>query len=189
MNEFKYKSIGYIVSHIVSLYGNSLAVIDETESLNYLQLYTEASQLCMHLAEILQAKGQCIAIARPHNVKTIVALLAIVLSGNYYVYVDLTQPKTWLEKQLSRLNCNVMFYSSDNYLKNIPDGMTLFFAQDKGFPIPAVLPEVSANQTAYVNFLSGSTGEPKAIACTHAGIIRLCQQQTFLDFDARPVLL
>ncbi|PHM60713.1 Amino acid adenylation [Xenorhabdus stockiae] len=189
MDEFNYKTIGYVVSHIVSLYGNYLAVIDETESLNYLELYTVASQLCVHLSDILPEKNKCIAVAGPHNVRTVVALLAIVLSGNYYVYADLTQPKIWLEQQLSRLDCNVMFYSSDNYPENIPEGITLLFVKNKSFPISAILPEISANQVAYVNFSSGSTGEPKAIACTHAGIVRLCQQQTFLDFHVRPVFL
>ncbi|WP_155271389.1 non-ribosomal peptide synthetase [Xenorhabdus bovienii] len=186
-----YKSINFIISHIVDLYGNSQAVIDETESLSYSQLYTAASQLCVHFANIQQDKGKCIAVAGPHNVRTIVALLAIVLSGNYYVYVDLNQPKTWLEQQLSRLDCHIMLYSTGSYPTNIPNGITLFSIRIKSDScfIPSIFPEVSTNQAAYVNFSSGSTGEPKAIVCTHAGIIRLCRQQTFLDFDSRPVFL
>ncbi|MDF5794253.1 AMP-binding protein [Pseudomonas aeruginosa] len=43
-------------------------------------------------------------------------------------------------------------------------------------------PCFAADQIAYINFSSGTTGRPKAIACTHAGITRLCLGQSFLAF-------
>ncbi|MDF5939965.1 AMP-binding protein [Pseudomonas aeruginosa] len=37
-------------------------------------------------------------------------------------------------------------------------------------PASVARPCFAADQIAYINFSSGTTGRPKAIACTHAGI-------------------
>ncbi|MDF5983720.1 AMP-binding protein [Pseudomonas aeruginosa] len=49
-------------------------------------------------------------------------------------------------------------------------------------PASVARPCFAADQIAYINFSSGTTGRPKAIACTHAGITRLCLGQSFLAF-------
>jgi len=183
------KSVGYIISNRVRRYGGAPAARDATDALTYSQLYVEATQLGSQITEQQPGQGQCIAVAGPANVRTLVTLLAIVLSGNYYVYADLSQPRAWLTAQLARLNCRRMIYSGDNPPDALPEGLTLLPAKARRHAVAGELPAFAPTQAAYVNFSSGSTGEPKAIACTHAGIVRLCQQQTFLDFDARPVFL
>ena len=102
------KSINYMMSNIARRYADEPAARDATEALAYSQLYVEATQLSLHIIEQQPSQGQCIAVAGPANVRTLVTLLAIVLSGNYYVYADLSQPQAWLTAQLARLNCRML---------------------------------------------------------------------------------
>ncbi|MDC9581598.1 non-ribosomal peptide synthetase, partial [Xenorhabdus sp. PR6a] len=104
---------------------------------------------------------------------------------NHYVYVDLNQPKVWITEQLNRIGCRIIINSLDENTEHLPNGIAILTFEPNYHTNSFRLKKISAIQPAYINFSSGSSGIPKAIVCTHAGVTRLCRKQNFLNFEKR----
>ncbi|EAV3944753.1 AMP-binding protein [Salmonella enterica] len=183
------ESINCIFFRIQECFAHRPAVIDDFCSLDYQQLHAAAKNLGIRISQYSPQDNICIGITGHPGIKTVVALLAIVLTGNHYIYVDAEQPKEWLEQQLKRVNCKFILVCAEGAVGNISNEFPLFPVSVDLNPTNLPLSDIPATQIAYINFSSGTTGEPKAIACTHAGIVRLCRNQNFLDFSAHPRFL
>ncbi|CAM4050392.1 AMP-binding protein [Serratia silvae] len=157
------KSINYNPLKLLETLADNQAAINSTEYVNYGQLYAAAQNLAQQFPVAPSEQSICIGVTGQLGIATIVALVAIVLSGNHYVYVDAKQPVSWLEQQLKRLDCRLILSGSDILPGNIPKDIPLLHFNVDTRPTSLCFADTPASHAAYVNFSSGSTGEPKAI--------------------------
>lgn len=177
-----YPTIPQRFSDSVARHASRPAVCDGNGTLNYQQLSVKAHAVAERLVERFPDKPVCIGIYGLHSNELIVSLLGILLAGHHYLYVDLKQASELNASLCAQVNCNLIINCSDIPLERCSLPLIAFSALLR----PGVwqpLPSFDAAQAAYINFSSGTTGQPKAILCTHAGVSRLCERQSYMDFS------
>ncbi|PBY63225.1 AMP-binding protein [Pseudomonas aeruginosa] len=168
-------------SEMAAIHPHREAIRDRFGSVDYRQLLDSAEQLSDYLLEHYPQPGVCLGVYGEYSRESITCLLAILLSGHHYLYIDLKQPAAWNAELCRQVDCRLILDCSTtptpaNGLPCVP------VRHLPAAPAPVARPCFAADQIAYINFSSGTTGRPKAIACTHAGITRLCLGQSFLAF-------
>ncbi|UJP66881.1 type I polyketide synthase [Mongoliitalea daihaiensis] len=112
-------------------------------------------------------EGNIIGLSGTKNLNMIVALLAIFRSGNAYLPLDPTFPKSRLQDMITTAQLSTVICQNDEInlwtdleltAFPVPKEMTTVEFEDKFFPLAAVL------------FTSGSTGKPKGVKLLHKGL-------------------
>jgi amino acid adenylation domain-containing protein/non-ribosomal peptide synthase protein (TIGR01720 family) len=135
---------------------NATAVVFDGHELNYAQLDQWSDRLAVRLAGA--GPGDVIGVSLPRSVELIVALLAVAKTGAAFLPLDPEYPRERLS-----------FMVEDARPATVLDDAELVrAAQDDADSHPGT--PVSPSAWAYVLYTSGSTGQPKGVANTHAGI-------------------
>ncbi|WP_083294783.1 amino acid adenylation domain-containing protein [Burkholderia plantarii] len=162
--------------------------------------YGELDRLSDALAATLLARGvapgHCVGVSGSYGLHTAVVLLGILKAGAFYVYLDAALPARRLGLMADTLavrlvvapaNAHEMFAALGMACIATGDAMAAAGAVHASTPVPSL--ERTASALAYVNYSSGSTGQPKAIACRDGGITRLCVDQPVLGLGASTAML
>jgi nonribosomal peptide synthetase DhbF len=156
-------------ARVARAHAGRLALEHGETRLTYAELAEHARALAGALAREGVARGDLVAIALPKSSDTVVAILAVWLLGAAWVPID----PSW------------------------PEGRARFIAREAsvraaiGAPIAGV-PSISAaaratlrargerapTDLAYVMYTSGSTGAPKGVRVSHAGIVPVLRAQS-----------
>ena len=175
---------------IVSRHAHEVALRFGSTCMDYRTLDALSDRVAGYLAKRGVAAGECVGLAGPFRLHTAVALLGILKAGAHYVYLDDALPERSLRQIKSRLNIRQALSSSGRAMPL--EALCLPYTavaelSPEGPGRPAVV--FDADTIAYVNFSSGSTGQPKAIACCHRGVTRLCVDQPILTLGTSTVML
>ncbi|HEP9437028.1 TPA: hypothetical protein VDV54_001606, partial [Pseudomonas aeruginosa] len=76
-------------SEMAALHPHREAIRDRFGSVDYRQLLHSAEQLSDYLLEHYPQPGVCLGVYGEYSRESIVCLLAILLSGHHYLYIDL----------------------------------------------------------------------------------------------------
>ncbi|WP_179358765.1 AMP-binding protein [Pseudomonas aeruginosa] len=79
-------------SEMAALHPHREAIRDRFGSVDYRQLLDSAEQLSDYLLEHYPQPGVCLGVYGEYSRESITCLLAILLSGHHYLYIDLKQP-------------------------------------------------------------------------------------------------
>ncbi|MFT4928346.1 MAG: amino acid adenylation domain-containing protein [Phenylobacterium sp.] len=182
-------------SIIECLYRNSIAKPDEiayefvtslasaTETVTYHQLYTDVSQMAKSLLDNVAA-GDCVLLLYPPSIEYIKAFFACVMAG--VVAIPLYPPKKNSKSDkvfiVARASKAKFALTSDKELALI----SAFWAQNADIEMhfsstqalieaqtnrPTSLPDVARDNPAFLQYTSGSTGDPKGVIITHGNIL------------------
>ncbi|HEV7786357.1 MAG TPA: amino acid adenylation domain-containing protein, partial [Thermoanaerobaculia bacterium] len=158
--------------------GEAVAVTCEGRSLSYAELNARAN----HLARRLRAAGVApevpVAVAFGRSLDLVVALLAVLKAGGFYVPLDPAYPRERLAYLLADSGASVLL-SEERLLPTLPRpaGQIIALTGDEEPPAGEAAANLAGgaepDNLAYAIYTSGSTGEPKGVAVTHANVARL----------------
>lgn len=143
-----------------------------THSVSYRQLHDAAEQL----SKAIGGRDQCVVLLLDRSPEQIIALLAVMRSGNAYVPVDLAQPPVRIaaiveDCQAAHVICSAATLSMQDpnvQQRHLPVTLeALLDPAEAPDPQRHVPPIPTPDQRAYVIYTSGSTGTPKGVEVTH----------------------
>ncbi|MEU8530825.1 amino acid adenylation domain-containing protein [Streptomyces sp. NPDC048629] len=155
---------------------DAVAVTHQGESLNYGALSARVDALAGALCPALDAAGgpRRVAICMERGIDLVVALLAVLRSGAAYVPLDPLFPDARMA--LITEDAAPALILTEDALRDrfaTATAPVRTVAELEGTGPAAVLPDVSADDTAYIIYTSGTTGTPKGVEVTHGNVVRL----------------
>ena len=149
------------------------AIIDSGQGITFSELWRSSISLAYWINAEFNIINQPISVNLPKSIDAIIALLAIQLSGNIYVPLDIETPGKRRIKILETLG-------SDWVLEHIAGQLSLtgkkFFKHDTAdaemeYSVLNNLSMRKSNDPLYIIFTSGTTGTPKGVTISNASVV------------------
>lgn len=157
-----------------------IAVVCKNKSLTYEQLNQRSNQLAHYLVRKGIKPGDIVAVNIARSPEMIIAFLAILKTGSAYLPLDTYYPKERLTYMLEDANV-VMLINKDLLEKEQCDIEKESIENLKQY--------IVSTDMAYINYTSGSTGQPKGVVVPHKAVIRLVYTPNYIDVNENSVFL
>jgi amino acid adenylation domain-containing protein len=176
---------------------DAIAVACDNECVSYRWLVRRASRLAWLLRESGAAPGSVVGLCLPRGPELIAAILGTWLAGAAYLPLDPAYPSERLAYMLADSDAVLLlatretaWSAAEDLAGTLPEGQTIWLDDPLLAAELAALPDwppprEPAGQLAYVMFTSGSTGVPKGVLVSHAGLPGLARAQA-ARFGAGP---
>ncbi len=169
----------------------ALALIAGEERLSYGELLARTAELAGFLRALGVGPEVAVAVFLPRRAELLVALLATLEAGGFYVPLDPAYPAERVSFMLADSAAAVVLTTTE-LAGRLPESPARIVRLDALPPVvPAVpsVPAVSGN-LAYVIYTSGSTGRPKAVAIEHRSVVALMlwSRREYSDLELSGVL-
>ena len=161
---------------IVCQYPENLALKKGTRSLTYSQLNEAANQIAREILNRHGLKSEPIALLFDHGINVIVAILAVLKAGKFYVAMDFSLSKATIQYILQSSTAALVITDSceaGRARETIGPERDLLSLDDVDISLPANnlgLP-LTADDLAALIYTSGSTGNPKGVLHTHRSYV------------------
>ena len=162
-----------------------MALLFETQSLTYGDLNARANRLAHHLINLGLGPESLVGVCLERSIEMVVGLLAILKAGGAYVPLAPDLPTlrrdsliadTGLRHILTTRAYRSLLADRINHVVVLDDNTCSLSSNRQDNPEVALLP----SNLAYLNYTSGTTGGPKAVAVTHVGVVRLVKQPNYV---------
>ncbi|GAA1954201.1 amino acid adenylation domain-containing protein [Amycolatopsis minnesotensis] len=142
------------------------ALLSGDGEVTYGELARASAGLAGRLAARGAGPGAVVAISLPKGTEQIVAVLAILRTGAAYVPVGIGQPAHRRDRILRAAGARFVVGA---HLADLPPGIETVPVDGAPAECPEVV--VRGEDTAYLLFTSGSTGEPKGVVVSHGAAV------------------
>ncbi|OBK50780.1 non-ribosomal peptide synthetase, partial [Mycobacterium sp. 1081908.1] len=154
---------------------HAIAVSYAGQFLTYHELEEAASRLAHLLAGHGVGPGDVVALLLPHCADAVIAIVAVLKTGAAYLPIDPGHPPARIEFMLADAAPIAAITTTD--LRSQLEGSALLIFDVTSGAVdaqPRAAPTAPCpDDIAYLMYTSGSTGVPKAVAVTHAGVADL----------------
>ncbi|XKK41907.1 amino acid adenylation domain-containing protein [Nocardiopsis sp. ARC36] len=151
---------------------------DGVRSLDYRALHAASGRVAAHLHGLGAGRGDRVAVIGPRDGRVCALLYGVLRSGAAAVLIDPSWSAPDVRARLDAvavrhvLGTDGAVPAPEGYRAEVLDVDALAAAGPVDPPVPAAAPgSEPASDTAYLSFTSGSSGEPKAVAVTHANAV------------------
>src|SRR5262249_10733864 len=173
---------------------NAAAVIFGERRLSYQELNEQANELAHHLIASGVGPETLVGIDSQRSVEMIVALLGIIKAGGAYLPFAADLPALRRSSLVRDAGLQHIITTHDRrslYTEQIPTVVT--FEDDEALwshhsPHNPSLQLVPSG-AVYVNYTSGSTGQPKGVLVTHQSVVRLVREPNYVRLDSSTRML
>jgi amino acid adenylation domain-containing protein/non-ribosomal peptide synthase protein (TIGR01720 family) len=166
------------------------AIIEDNHSITYQTLLENVHRLASALQRQGVQQDTFVGIWMNRSIDAIISMLSITAIGAAYAPLRIKDPAARIIRMLTSASIKYVLVRKSEIKKDIiaslPKHIHLFCIKTllhqstvqnfKYIPFPSTYP-------AYVNYTSGTTGEPKGIVISHRNIMRLVKNQNYFDFS------
>ena len=156
--------------------GERLAIKTDHETLTFTALNRRANRIARAILSRRGDAAEPIALLFDHGAAVLVALLAVLKSGKFYVVLDATYPRDRLEAMLGDSGAKLIVTESSNLAlarQLSGDAVEAIDCADVDMNFPdndlGVYP--APDSLALLLYTSGSTGQPKGVMHTHRNVL------------------
>jgi len=181
-----------LFTEVASARPRAIALSCGKEELSYGALEESANRLAHHLRSLGVGPEVGVGICLERSLELIVATLAVVKAGGFYVPLDRGYPAERLAFMLEETKTRLLISQAD-LESELPEGAERVLLDRDAAAIAACSPSSPPSSNwpeslLYVMFTSGSTGRPKGVACTHRNVIRLVCGSSFARLENQVLL-
>lgn len=185
LDESKGDDLVTLFENVVARYPNDTAIVQGDLKMSYDDLDQGASVIAQNLSWLSPNEAVCVYADR--SVNWLIAIFGILKAGGVYAPLDPSAPMSVRQANFTRSGARVVLHPSQSTISRTAESLhnseaashCLVMAVDellaKDGGQPPVLPPrrriARADDLAYICFTSGSTGQPKAVQCTHKGLV------------------
>ena len=159
---------------------NKIAVIDENHNVTFSELRERSRKIATRLASEKDFH-QPIAIFLDQSIESIICMMAVAYSGNFYTIIDSKMPAVRIEKIFETLE-PVAILTTEKLISKLPSTEAKVFQLDEFENVEVdekilnkIARKISCMDILYVLFTSGSTGMPKGVTIGQRSVIELTQ--------------
>src|SRR5271170_2969050 len=167
-----------------------VALMCDDRSITYGELAARAEAIACRLHERGIGPTQRVGLYTQRSIESVAAIIGILRAGAAYVPFDPAYPAKMLRFIFEDSAPAVMLVQHE-MLSAVPDqafwdsaalDLSRDFPAENNAENHCKMPEIGADDPAYVMYTSGSTGRPKGVLVPHRAVIRLVVGNDFADF-------
>ncbi|QGX67142.1 amino acid adenylation domain-containing protein [Bacillus sp. ms-22] len=172
---------------------HAVALEFQREQWTYRELQKKVNRLAVYLQQRGVTPHEPVGLLIDRSPEMIVGVLAIVKAGGAYVPIDPEYPDTRIDYMLRDTGIKLLL-TKNEWLKKVSINQTELICLDQGYeeflPEAEVMPAaLSPDGLAYINYTSGSTGQPKGVLIPHQAVIRLVCETDYVTLDEHTRIL
>ena len=168
------RSAAHIAADVMQQKPDAIVLEEAGKSLTAGDMTRRANRLANQLISVGTETGMPVGVCVPFGIDRVVALHGVMRSGAAFVPLSPDLPAARLGKMIRQLNIRHVITPTGEVPVGLDteDANCRWVAIDKpGSPITLPDQRSGPNDHAYILFTSGSTGQPKAVANTHKGLL------------------
>ena len=188
---------------------DAVAVVFEDQSLTYAELNARSNQLAHHLQSLGVGPEILVGLCVDRSLEMVVGLLGLLKAGGAYVPLDPKLPEERLRFLIAdaglslvlatRPHLAILQQATDNKTELEAASCCRIMAIEDLLSSDEPTPDcnlqtcngqrTTATSPVYVNYTSGSTGEPRGVLVPHRGVVRLVKSANYVSLTAEDTLL
>jgi len=156
---------------------DALAVVDGARSWTYREVEMRANRMAHRLLHAGVMPGSRVVVGLPRSVELIVTMLAVWKAGAIYTPVDVSQPLERRRWMIAESEAGALVVREPSEAELLGFTGPVLVEEQPDITADVSRPAASGEDAgvAYMMFTSGTTGHPKGVLCTHAGLVNRVQ--------------